>query len=157
LVDELLDVARVSRGKLTLSMEDLDLEAVLETALEISRPLIEKAGLALTVQAPDGAVRVTGDRLRLAQVVSSLLNNSAKYTQAGGQVSLSARREGDRAVIRVKDTGEGVPPEMLPQVFQMFSQVDRALNRTHGGLGVSLSIATRLVEMHGGSVEARSE
>jgi signal transduction histidine kinase len=157
LIDDLLDVSRITRNKLSLTLEKLELTEIIETALEISRPLIEKAGLALDVEMPDTAIWVEGDRVRLSQVFSNLLNNSAKYTEPGGRVGLIAKREGREAVVRVTDTGVGIPAEMLPKVFEMFTQVDRSLNRAQGGLGIGLGLVARLVEMHGGHVEAFSE
>jgi signal transduction histidine kinase len=157
LIDDLLDVSRITRNKLSLTLERLNLREIIESALEISRPLIEKGGLRLRVRLPTDKIEVNGDRVRLAQIFANLLNNSAKYTEPGGSVSLVATREHKEALVRVRDSGIGIPAEMLPKVFEMFTQVDRALNRAQGGLGIGLGLVCRLVEMHGGHVEAYSE
>jgi PAS domain S-box-containing protein len=156
LVDDLLDVSRISRGKIELRRERIDLSAVVGLALESCRPLIDRAGHTLTVSQPQ-PVFVHADRTRLAQVVSNLLTNATKYTERGGHIWLSTAIEGNEAVIRVKDNGIGIPPSMLSAVFEMFTQVDRSLERSQGGLGVGLSIVRRLVKMHGGHIEAFSE
>jgi signal transduction histidine kinase/DNA-binding response OmpR family regulator len=157
LVDDLLDLSRITRGKVRLHTEAVELAAVLVRAVETSRPLIDQRRHRLTVAAPPSRLRVEGDAVRLAQVVGNLLNNAAKYTEEGGQIWLSAAREGDEAVIRVRDTGIGIPGEMLASVFDLFTQVDRSLDRSQGGLGIGLTLVRQLVEMHGGSVAARSE
>jgi len=157
LIDDLLDVSRITRGKLRLLLEQVDLNAVIEAALEISRPLIDKSSLKLDVGLPPEPIRIEGDRVRLAQVFSNLLNNAAKYTETGGQIHLIAFRDGGDAVVRIKDTGVGIPAEMLPKVFDMFAQVDRSLNRSQGGLGIGLALVSRLVQMHHGRVEVFSE
>jgi signal transduction histidine kinase len=156
LIDDLLDVSRITRGKLQLVTETVDLKGVVETAVEISRPQIEKAGLKLSVSLPGNPLWVTGDRVRLAQVLSNLLNNAAKYTESGGSVFLAAGQSDARAEVRVRDTGIGIPSEMLPCVFELFTQVNRSLNRSQGGLGIGLALVRRLVEMHGGTVEVHS-
>jgi signal transduction histidine kinase len=157
LIDDLLDVSRIARDKLQLVPERVDVRSVVESAVELSRPQIEKARLTLTVSLPPGQLTLTADRVRLAQILSNLLNNAAKYTEAGGSVALSAEKAKDRVVFRVKDTGIGIPPELLPQVFELFTQVDRSLNRSQGGLGIGLALVRRLVEMHGGTVDAHSD
>ena len=156
LIDDLLDVSRITRGKLRLEIEDIFLGDVIETAVEISRPMIEKAGLTLQVRLPKGPVPIEGDRVRLSQVFSNLLNNAAKYTEPGGSVTVTAEVS-DAIRVRVRDTGVGIPAEMLPRLFELFTQVDRSLNRSQGGLGIGLALVRRLTEMHGGSVEASSE
>jgi signal transduction histidine kinase len=156
LIDDLLDVSRITRGKLQLVTETVDLKAVVEAAVEMSRPQIEKAGLRLSVSVPKKPLWVTGDRVRLAQVLSNLLNNAAKYTESGGKVFLTAGQFDAQAEVRVRDTGVGIPPEMLPRVFELFTQVNRSLNRSQGGLGIGLALVRRLMEMHGGTVEAHS-
>ena len=156
LIDDLLDVSRITRGKLTLMPEPLDLRAAVEAAVEMCRPQIEKAGLKLSVTTPPDPIRVVGDRVRLAQVLSNLLNNAAKFTESGGMIVLAAEQVDSQAVVRVRDTGVGIPPEMLPRVFELFTQVNRSLNRSQGGLGIGLALVRRLVEMHGGTVEAHS-
>jgi signal transduction histidine kinase len=165
LVDDLLDVSRITTGKLRLNPEPTTLQDVFELSLDISRPLIEKARLALTVELPAEPVPLHADRVRLAQVFSNLLNNAAKYTEPGGKVSVTAalasggRPSPDARVVqvRVRDTGVGISPEVLPRIFELFTQVDRSLNRAQGGLGVGLALVRRLVELHGGTVSARSE
>lgn len=156
LVDELLDVSRVTRGTLRLADEAFDLTAAVDEAVAQGRPAVEKAGLELRVERPEGAVPLRGDRGRLAQVIGGLLDNAAKYTPAGGRVTVSAAREGGEAVVRVRDTGAGLPPEALPRIFEMFTQVDRELDRTPEGLGNSLAVAAHIVRRHGGKLEAHS-
>jgi signal transduction histidine kinase/ActR/RegA family two-component response regulator len=157
LVDDLLDMSRVTSGKLELRRQWVELRTVIDAAIETSRPAIEQAGHELSVVIPQDPILLDGDSTRLSQVVSNLLNNSAKYTHRGGHVRLSVHREGDMAVIVVADDGIGIPPSMLGKVFEMFIQVDRALEKTNGGLGIGLSLVQGLVEMHGGTIEARSE
>lgn len=156
LVDDLLDVSRVSRGKLELRRERIALRAVVEAAIETTRPVIEQSGHQLGVDLPEQPVLVDGDLTRLAQVVSNLLNNAAKYTHHGGEITLSVRLEGSIAVLAVTDNGIGIPAHMLERVFELFTQVDRALEKTTGGLGIGLSLVKGLVEMHGGTVTAFS-
>ena len=156
LIDDLLDVSRITRGKLRLDIGDIHLGEVIESAVEISRPLLEKAGLTLHIALPPAPVPLQGDRVRLAQVFSNLLNNAAKYTEPGGSVRVTVE-VGDAIVVRVRDTGVGIPAEMLPRLFELFTQVDRSLNRSQGGLGIGLALVRRLTEMHGGTVEASSE
>jgi PAS domain S-box-containing protein len=157
LVDDLLDVARISSDKVELRVETLDLANVLAGAVETSTPLMSASGHTLDVSLPSETLLVEGDATRLAQIVSNLLNNAAKYTPAGGRIELSASREGGHAVIRVKDTGIGIPPEDLPKVFEMFTQVGRNLDRSQGGLGIGLALVKRLVELHHGTIEAHSD
>jgi signal transduction histidine kinase/DNA-binding response OmpR family regulator len=157
LVDDLLDVSRITGGKIRLDHEDVDVASVVRAAVETSRPLIETGGHRLTVSLPENPVCVSCDRVRLSQVLANLLNNAAKYTPAGGTISISAAREGREAVFRVRDNGIGIPKEMLAKVFDLFTQVDRSLDRSQGGLGIGLTLARRLVEMHGGTLEALSE
>jgi PAS domain S-box-containing protein len=157
LVDDLLDVSRITRGKIELRKELVDLSEIMERAVEASRPLVERWGHQLTVTLPPQPVRLEADAARLAQVFSNLLNNSAKYTDQGGQISLSAAMEGDEVVISVRDNGMGIPTEMLPRIFDLFTQVDRALDRSEGGLGIGLTLVKRLIEMQGGTVQAKSE
>jgi PAS domain S-box-containing protein len=156
LIDDLLDVSRISRGKFELKRELVQVQDILDNAIETSQPLVETGRHELIVEPPAEPVWLDGDLTRLAQVVSNLLNNSAKYTPDGGRITLSAKVEGDNAVIRVTDNGSGISAEMLPQVFDMFTQVDRTLDRAQGGLGIGLSLVRRLVEMHGGTIEADS-
>jgi PAS domain S-box-containing protein len=157
LIDDLLDIARITSNKLELRREQIELREVLKAAVETSRPLIEQRGHKLTVRSPSAPIHIDGDPLRLAQVVSNLLNNAAKYTERGGRIWLTATRKGNDAVIKVRDTGIGIPAEVMPQIFQMFTQADRAINGSAGGLGIGLTLVKRLIEMHGGTITAQSE
>jgi PAS domain S-box-containing protein len=157
LVDDLLDISRITRNKLVLQKSRIELGDVIRGAVDASRPLVEQYGHELTVSLPSPPVYVDGDAVRLSQVFQNLLNNAAKYTESGGRIWLTAEREGDGVVVQVKDTGIGVPRDTLPRLFEMFYQADRSLERTQSGLGVGLALVRRLVEAHGGSVEARSE
>jgi PAS domain S-box-containing protein len=157
LVDDLLDVSRITRGKIRLQMESLNMAAVVEQAVEISRPVIDARRHQLSVSLPDEPIQVKGDSARLAQVAANLLNNAAKYTDEGGQIWLTLESENHCAVLRVRDTGVGLPQEMREEVFGLFTQVDRSSDRAQGGLGIGLTLVRRLVEMHGGRVEAFSE
>jgi signal transduction histidine kinase/DNA-binding response OmpR family regulator len=157
LIDDLLDLGRISQGKITLKKGRVRLEAVLRSAVEASRPLIEAFGHQFDVDVPSEPILLDADETRLAQVFSNLLNNAAKYTERGGRIRLMAVRDGNEAVVAVEDTGVGIPESMLPKVFEMFTQVDRSLERSQGGLGIGLSISRRLVELHGGSIETYSD
>ena len=157
LVDELLDLSRISRGKVELHKERVELATVVNSALETCDPLVRQSGHELTVTLPDEPVYVDADKTRLAQALCNLLTNAAKYSERGGHIRLTAGWQDGEAVLSVKDTGVGIPPHMLPRVFEMFTQVDRSLEKAKGGLGIGLAIVKRLVEMHGGTVEARSE
>jgi signal transduction histidine kinase len=156
LVDDLLDVSRITRGKIKLRLEPLDLATVLEAAVETSRPLIDAHKHELRVTLPKDRVRIEGDLTRLTQVIANLLNNAAKYQNEGGRIELTASCERGEAVISVKDQGVGIAPEMLAQAFDLFSQGERAPDRAQGGLGIGLSLVKNLVEMHGGSVSGVS-
>jgi len=156
LVDDLLDVSRITRGKIALQTEPVDLASVVTHALETSRPLIEQRRHELSLTLPDREVQVAADPVRLAQVVANLLNNAAKYTMEGGHIWLSAARESSEAVIRVRDSGLGIPKDMLASIFDLFTQVDRSLDRSQGGLGIGLTLVRQLVEMHEGTVQAFS-
>ena len=157
LVDDLLDVSRVTTGKLRLSLETLTIQEVIEAALDMSRPQIEAAKLALAVDVPAEPVRLTGDRVRLTQVFTNILNNAAKFTEPGGTVTVSAAAAGGQVAVAVRDTGVGIPPDVLPRVFALFTQVDRSLNRSQGGLGIGLALVRRLAEMHQGTATAQSD
>ena len=157
LVDDLLDVSRITRGKVELRKERVDLKVVIDAAVETSRPAIEKAGHELVVIVTDEPTFVDGDAARLVQVVSNLLHNSAKYTHRGGQVRLTLGREDGTAVVSVKDNGIGIPSAMIGRVFEMFAQLDQTLEKTTGGLGIGLSLAKALLEMHDGTLEAHSD
>lgn len=157
LVDDLLDVSRITRGRIALRKQTLRLDEVVKSAVEISRALIDHAGHDLEVRLPADPIYLHADPTRLAQIFSNLLNNAAKYTDDGGRIVLSAeRREDERVRVSVKDNGSGIEARMLPQVFDLFAQEDRSLERAQGGLGIGLSLVRRLVELHGGRVEARS-
>jgi signal transduction histidine kinase len=157
LVDDLLDVSRITRGKIELRREGQELSAVIQRAVETSRPMIEAGGHELTVTFSREPIYLDSDPTRLAQVFSNLLNNAAKYTPRGGRISITAERDSSEAVVRVRDSGEGIPADMLTRIFDMFAQVDRSVEKAHGGLGIGLTLARRLVEMHGGSIEAFSD
>jgi signal transduction histidine kinase/CheY-like chemotaxis protein len=157
LIDDLLDVSRITRNRLELRKARIDLAEVIRAAVDTSHPLIEAAGHELTVTVPPRELLLDADPTRLAQALSNLLNNAARYTEPGGHIWLTADQQGSDAVVTVRDTGVGIPGEMLPRIFDLFTQVDRALERAQGGLGIGLTLVKRLVEMHGGSVEARSE
>ncbi|HKS41023.1 MAG TPA: ATP-binding protein, partial [Blastocatellia bacterium] len=157
LIDDLLDLSRISRGTIELRKQRGDLAAVVQNAIETSRPVIEQSGHLLMTSIPAEPIFVDADVTRLAQVFANLLNNAAKYTEKGGRIWLAVERAGNEVVVSVKDTGVGIPAHQLPRVFEMFSQVDRSLEKSQGGLGIGLSIVKRLVEMHGGTVEAQSE
>jgi CheY-like chemotaxis protein len=156
LVDDLLDVARISTGKVELRRRAMDLKDVVATAVETSGALIESCGHKLTVDVPAEPLPMDADPTRLAQVVSNLLNNAAKYTPHGGQIALRVKREGGDAVLSVSDTGVGIGAEALGKVFEMFAQVSSAEGRPQGGLGIGLSLVQSLVELHGGKVTAAS-
>ena len=156
LVDDLMEVSRITSGKIELRKEQMELGDVVRSAIETSRPLIDAAHHQLALSLPTEPLTLEGDPVRLAQVLSNLLNNAAKYTAEWGQIRLAARRERSSVVVSVRDNGMGIPAEMLSKVFDLFTQVDRINSRTQGGLGIGLTLVRSLVEMHGGSVEARS-
>ncbi|HTO08653.1 MAG TPA: response regulator [Myxococcota bacterium] len=156
LVDDLLDVSRITRGKIQLQLEPLDLATVVAGAVETSRPMIDTHRHTLHVELPRRPVPVLGDLVRLTQVVSNLLNNAAKFQEDGGEITVTAERQDDRAVIRVRDRGVGIAPEMLGKVFDLFAQVERSVARSEGGLGIGLSLVKSLVELHGGRIQASS-
>ncbi|WP_437684890.1 GAF domain-containing protein [Sorangium sp. So ce176] len=157
MVDDLLDVSRITSGKVELRRERVDLRSVLNGALETSRPLIEAAAHELAVRLPAEPLLLDADPTRLAQVFANLLNNAAKYTPGGGVIRLAAQREGAGVAVRVVDNGVGISADMLPKVFDMFTQVVRSIDRAQGGLGIGLTLVRRLVELHGGTVHAESE
>jgi PAS domain S-box-containing protein len=156
LVDDLLDVSRITRGTIELRRDRVDVAEILKTAVEATSAQVERFRHQLKVTYPTRAVYVDGDATRLTQVVANLLDNAAKYTDPGGKIELSGALEGEWAVIRVKDTGIGIPSEMLPRIFDMFTQAGQALERAQGGLGVGLALVERLVNLHGGTVLAHS-
>jgi PAS domain S-box-containing protein len=157
LIDDLLDLSRISRGKIDLRKEVVDLSVIVKNAIETARPLIEQLGHEFALKLPPEPVWVEADVTRLAQVFANLLNNATKYTEKGGIISLTVTRHDEEVEVMVKDNGIGIPEQMLGRVFEMFTQVDRPSPKYQGGLGIGLSITKRLVEMHDGQVEARSE
>jgi signal transduction histidine kinase len=156
LIDDLLDVSRVSQGKITLRRERIQVADAINAAVEASRPAIDAAGHALVINVPSEPLWIDADLTRLSQVVGNLLNNAAKYTPSGGRVDLSVRSEDDVAVIEVADSGIGIPAGMQARVFELFAQLDRHLDRAQGGLGIGLALVKQLVTMHGGTVDATS-
>jgi signal transduction histidine kinase len=154
LMDDLLDVSRVARGKLSLCVQRVELAAVVQTAVEAARPVLDAKSHELSVSLPPEPVHLEADPARLAQVISNLLINSAKYTPRGGRITLAARQEGEAVVVSVKDNGSGILAEQLPRLFEMFAQLEEG---SQGGLGVGLALVKGLVEMHGGTVEAQSD
>lgn len=157
LVEDLLDVSRITQGKIKLQKRELDIKSVVAGAIEAVRPLIEAHRHTLAVELPEEQLLVDGDATRLAQVLGNLLSNSVKYTQDGGNIQLRVQRDDATIVIRVQDDGVGIPPEALPLLFQLFTQVERTIDRSQGGLGIGLALVQRLVELHGGTVHAHSD
>jgi PAS domain S-box-containing protein len=157
LVDDLLDMSRITRGKIELRKTRVELAPIVEHAVEVVRPMFRALNHELTITLPSQPVYLNADRARLTQVVGNLLNNAGKFTDRGGHVWLTVEQAGDQTVIRVRDTGIGIQAEQLPRVFQMFAQVDTSLERSRDGLGIGLTLVKTLVELHGGTVEARSE
>jgi CheY-like chemotaxis protein len=157
LVDDLLDVSRITSGRLTLQKERLNVSVVFDRAVETSRPLVESRQQTLEVSLPQRPVWVEGDLVRLSQIVLNLLNNAAKYTPAGGRIWLSAEREDALVVIRVRDSGVGITPELRTRIFDLFTQGTRTLDRAEGGLGIGLTLVERLVALHSGTIEVISE
>ena len=157
LVDDLLDVARVTGGQIELALQETALADIITMAVEQSRPIIDQRRHCLAVTLPEQSVRVLADTTRLAQVFGNLLHNAAKYTPDGGQVSIAARVDGPEIVITVTDTGAGIPAPMLGSVFELFTQLPRSLARSEGGLGIGLTLSKGIVAMHQGSIEARSD
>jgi signal transduction histidine kinase len=156
LIDDLLDIARITNNKLELRRERIDLRQAVDSAVETSRPLLEQRSHRLTLKKPARAMYVNADLVRLAQVISNLLNNAAKYTEPGGRIWLTVAREKGEAVIRVRDNGTGISSEMMPHVFEMFQQAGRARAGSPGGLGIGLTLVKRLVELHQGAISAHS-
>ncbi|MGH8295852.1 MAG: response regulator [Steroidobacteraceae bacterium] len=157
LVDDLLDVSRITRGKINLTRQAVELEALVSRAVETVHPLLEEQGHELTVELPEPGVRIFGDPTRLTQAIANVLGNAAKYTDTGGAISLAAAVREKVVEIRIRDNGIGIRPELLPHVFELFTQLDRNEGRTQGGLGIGLALVQRLVQMHGGEVRASSE
>jgi CheY-like chemotaxis protein len=156
LVDDLLDISRITRGKIELRKEPLAVADIVQRAVETSRPVIDSRRHELTVHVPPEPLLIEGDLIRLVQVVSNLLNNAAKYTDVGGRIGLSAGCDGAEVAIRVRDTGRGLDAEELDRVFDLFYQTDPTIDRSEGGLGVGLALVHRLMELHGGTVLASS-
>ena len=157
LVDDLLDVSRISRGRVDLRCERITVQSIIDNALEASRPAIDAGGHQLSIVLPEGALWLDGDLTRLAQVLGNLLNNAAKYTPEGGHIKLHVRTEGAMLALAVSDDGVGLSAETLPKVFDLFAQIEHTLSRSQGGLGIGLSLVKQLVELHGGSIMAESE
>jgi PAS domain S-box-containing protein len=157
LVDDLLDVSRIIRGKIDLRKEEVDLVHAVQRAAETAKPVIDAHGHALHISVPEEPVLVTGDLVRLAQVIANLLTNAAKYSRSSAPIELAVTREGDEAVVSVKDHGVGIPASLLPRLFELFVQGEHALARSQGGLGIGLTLVKRLVEMHEGTVSVLSE
>jgi PAS domain S-box-containing protein len=156
LIDDLLDVSRITRNKLELRRETVDTREVVEAALEMSSPVVTRYGHEVSVAIEPGCPALDGDRARLVQVLDNLVTNAAKYSEPGSRIAIAAQAAADGVSIAVKDNGTGIPPDMLDRVFDMFIQVDRSLERSRGGLGIGLTLVRRIVELHGGSVVAKS-
>jgi signal transduction histidine kinase/CheY-like chemotaxis protein len=156
LVDDLLDVSRIASGKIELRLERMAIASAVANAVEITRPLIERGRHEFSMTTPPEPLYVQADGTRLAQIFSNLITNAAKYTDPGGRIAIAIEREGDHALVRVTDTGIGIPADMLGGIFDMFVQVARAGDHSQGGLGIGLTLVKRLAEMHGGTVEAHS-
>jgi signal transduction histidine kinase/CheY-like chemotaxis protein len=157
LIDDLLDVSRIGRGKIQLRRKAIDLANVLSEAIDTHKSLAELGGHRLTLSLPPGRLSIVGDEIRLAQVIGNVLHNSIKFTPPGGLIAVSVEHVGSNAVIRIRDNGCGIPQNMLAQIFESFQQVDQSLGRAHGGLGIGLSLAKRLVVLHDGTISAHSE
>ncbi|MGA9368847.1 MAG: response regulator [Steroidobacteraceae bacterium] len=157
LVDDLLDVSRITRGKINLTRQIVELEALISRAIETAHPLLDERKHQLTLELPEHGVRVFGDSTRLTQAIANVLGNAAKYTDEGGRIIVSATVRDPDVEICIRDNGIGIRPEMLPHVFELFTQLDRDDGRTQGGLGIGLALVQRLVQMHGGAVSAASE
>jgi signal transduction histidine kinase/ActR/RegA family two-component response regulator len=157
LTDDLLDVARITQDKVHLRRERIDLRAVVHHAVEAARPQLDAQRHSLTLDLPHAPMWADADPIRLGQAFSNLLNNAVKFTEPGGKITVAAHVGGDAAAIAVSDTGIGIPPAMLPRAFEMFTQLQEYRDRTQGGLGIGLALARRLVELHGGTIEARSD
>jgi signal transduction histidine kinase len=157
LVDDLLDVSRITRGKIELTRERIEVSEIVARAIEMAGPLLKQRQHRLTVEAPREGLAVDADAVRMAQVVSNLLNNAAKYTEPEGQIAVTAVREDGEIVLCVRDSGIGLSAAMLPRVFDIFVQEHQTLDRAQGGLGLGLAIVRVLVGLHGGTVEAHSE
>jgi CheY-like chemotaxis protein len=156
LIDDLLDVSRITSGKIRLQRQIVDVNRIVGHAVEASQPLIDERNHRLSIQIPAHAIWIEADQARITQVITNLLNNAAKYTDNGGEIHLSVRTDGAHVSISIRDSGIGIPREMLLSIFELFTQVERTLDRSSGGLGIGLTLVQRLVEMHGGAVTAES-
>jgi two-component system CheB/CheR fusion protein len=157
LVDDLLDLSRITRNQLELRKERVALAGVIQHAIEACAPQVESLNHELTVSLPTTPIQLQADPVRLAQVFHNLLNNACKYTPPGGRISVSAERHGGEVVVKIRDSGRGIPPDKLEEIFEMFTQVEPAIDRAHGGLGIGLTLVKRLIELHEGTVQAFSE
>jgi len=157
LIDDLLDVSRITRGMITLQLEPVLVGAIVARAVETARPAIDAQRHALELDLPDELISVEGDKTRLVQVIANILHNAAKFMDPGGRIRLSVRRDGQHAMIQVSDTGIGIAPDLLPKIFELFTQVHAKSERAQGGLGIGLALVRRLTEMHGGTVTAQSD
>src|SRR5438067_6410779 len=157
LINDLVDIPRITGGKLQLQCEPTNVTEFIQAAIDHSRPLIEASQHSFHVALPSEATAVHGDKVRLAQIVSNLLINAAKYTPPGGRIDLTVSRDGNDLLIAIRDSGIGIAPEMQARIFDLFAQVDSSTTRSQGGLGIGLSIVKTLVELHGGSIRAASE
>jgi two-component system CheB/CheR fusion protein len=157
LVDDLLDISRITQGKIKLQVKRMNLKRAIEMALEGSREILDKAHHELTVSIPKGDICINGDLTRITQIIQNVLNNAGKYTLPGGKIWLTVKKKKGEAFINVRDTGVGIPPNMQSKIFDMFSQIENTSEQARSGLGIGLSVVKRLVEMHGGTIEAISE
>ena len=157
LIDDLLDVSRITQGKVELRRESLDAAAIIGQAADAVRPLIAERGHHFELSIIPRALPIIGDATRIEQILVNLLTNAVKYTEAGGNIRLTAEQAGAEVIIRVRDTGMGIPPEKISEMFELFTQGDRSLARSEGGLGIGLTLVKRLTELHGGTVTAHSE
>src|ERR1700675_634429 len=151
-----MEVSRITTGRVQLRHDRVVVSGIVERAVETARPLMDQRRHELTVSLPPLPIWLNADAARLEQVVVNLLTNAAKYTDEGGHIWLTVQQEGDECVLRLRDTGVGIAPELLPRIFDLFTQAERSLDRAQGGMGIGLSLVQRLVEMHRGTVEARS-
>jgi CheY-like chemotaxis protein/two-component sensor histidine kinase len=157
LIDDLLDVSRITRGKIELRRQEVELDTIISAAIESVRPLIDASGHELAVQIDGNSPTLDADVARLTQAFGNLLNNAIKYTPSGGRICIASRSENGQAVVSIEDNGIGIPPHMLTRIFEMFQQVDQSLSRSRDGLGLGLTLVKRLVELHGGTISAHSE
>jgi signal transduction histidine kinase len=157
LINDLMDVARITRGKMPLERQRVSAQALISDAIEAIRPLVQARSHELVISLPDDPIYVDGDVARLTQALGNILHNAVKYTQRNGKIWVTLEPQTDKAVIRIRDNGPGIPEHMLSEIFEMFRQVDQTLERAHGGLGIGLTLVKKMIEVHGGSVEATSE